>query len=224
MISQSDIARRFVPRPGRLMKEASGAGLMEALESRLLLSGIVPLAQSSGFGQAMPGLRAALSVVTPPPPAEVSIAATTATTLEGNAAKPGVITFTRTGGTLSQPLTVSYTITGTAANGTDYDSATPLTGSVTFAANSKTAVIDVIPVISGLADGPKTVTVTLNPDPGNAGAVPVVSNPSFEAVDLSTMGVFPGYLSDNPGSMPGWTSSEPDSTGINPVPLGEAGG
>ena len=54
---------------------------------------------------------------------------------------------------------VSYSVTGTATNGTDY---TTLTGSVTILANATTAIIDVSVLDDSLIEGNETVTVTLN--------------------------------------------------------------
>ncbi|MEH2367449.1 MAG: Ig-like domain-containing protein [Nostoc sp.] len=64
--------------------------------------------------------------------------------------------------TLSRPapaggLTVSYTVGGTATNGTDY---TTLPGSVTFAAGATTATVTVTPIADALAEGNETVILT----------------------------------------------------------------
>ena len=67
------------------------------------------------------------------------------------------------GGDLSQPLTVNYSIGGTATAGTDY---TPLTGSISFAANENTAFIQVLPINDLAAENAETVMITLQPGPG----------------------------------------------------------
>ncbi|MEB3189974.1 MAG: Calx-beta domain-containing protein [Snowella sp.] len=71
----------------------------------------------------------------------------------------GTFTLTRTG-VLTSALTVSYTITGTATNGTDYTSI-PLTA--TFAANSATAILTVTPTNDTIFEGtiPETIVLTL---------------------------------------------------------------
>lgn len=71
----------------------------------------------------------------------------------------GTFTLTRTG-VLTSALTVSYTITGTAINGTDYTSI-PLT--TTFAANSATAILTVTPTNDTIFEGtiPETIVLTL---------------------------------------------------------------
>jgi len=71
----------------------------------------------------------------------------------------GTFTLTRVGNTTAA-LTVNYTITGTAANGTDY---TTLTGTANFAANSATTTVTVTPTNDTISEGsiPETVTLTL---------------------------------------------------------------
>nr|WP_287676266.1 Calx-beta domain-containing protein [Microcystis sp. M038S2] len=68
-----------------------------------------------------------------------------------------VYTFTRSGVT-TNPLTVNYTIGGTATNGTDY---TSIPTSVTFAANSATATVIVDPTADTTVESDETVALTL---------------------------------------------------------------
>ncbi len=84
----------------------------------------------------------------------VSIAATNA-----NASSPstnGTLTVTRSGDT-SQPLTVPYTVSGTAVASVDYQA---LAGSVTIPAGSNSATITVSPITT-LVNATKTVVVNL---------------------------------------------------------------
>ncbi len=69
----------------------------------------------------------------------------------------GTFRFTRTGSPTS-PLTVTYVVTGSAVNGTDYQ-AIPLT--VTFPAGQATADVFVIPTVDSVVEGVETVIVTL---------------------------------------------------------------
>jgi len=90
----------------------------------------------------------------------VTIAATDAEAAEtnsGQTANPGRFTLTRTGST-SSALTVNYSIGGTATNGSDFNR---LTGTVTFAAGSSTALIDINPVNDTLVEPSETVILTL---------------------------------------------------------------
>ena len=68
--------------------------------------------------------------------------------------------FTRTGAT-TNPLTVSYSITGT-ANSSDYTGATPGTGkTITFAAGSSTAILIIDPTADSTVESDETVALTL---------------------------------------------------------------
>lgn len=67
------------------------------------------------------------------------------------------------GGDLSASLTVNYSVSGTATAGSDY---IPLTGRVTFAANEKTAFIQVDPVNDAAVENNETIVLTLQPGPG----------------------------------------------------------
>jgi Calpain family cysteine protease/Calx-beta domain/Ser-Thr-rich glycosyl-phosphatidyl-inositol-anchored membrane family len=78
-------------------------------------------------------------------------------TTAGQPLNPGQFTLARTGN-VSGALTVSYLVAGTAVNGQDYDS---LTGSVTFAAGSSTALVNINPINDGVLEGSETVTLTL---------------------------------------------------------------
>jgi len=69
----------------------------------------------------------------------------------------GMFRFTRTGSPASS-LTVTYAVTGTAVNGTDYQ-AIPVT--VAFLAGQATADVFVIPTADGIVEGVETVIVTL---------------------------------------------------------------
>lgn len=92
-------------------------------------------------------------------PPTVTIAATTPTTLE-TGASPGVFTVSRTGPT-DDPLTVSYSTSGSASAGSDY---TALSGSVTIPIGQSSATIDVSPIDDGDGDdttASATVTATL---------------------------------------------------------------
>jgi hypothetical protein len=71
---------------------------------------------------------------------------------------PGIFSLTRDGDT-SSALTVHYSLGGSAANGTDYQT---LSGSVVIPAGSSTATVTVEPL--GLLNILKTVVLTVSPD------------------------------------------------------------
>ncbi|MBI5759948.1 MAG: hypothetical protein HZA46_15630, partial [Planctomycetales bacterium] len=94
--------------------------------------------------------------VTPPTTPVITIAATDADAREaGN--NTGTFTLTRSG-VLNNTLTVSYTATGTASAGPDFN---PLSGTATFAWGSATTTITVTPVNDTAVEPVETVIVNL---------------------------------------------------------------
>lgn len=93
------------------------------------------------------------------PSALVSVAAFDASASEAGA-NTGTFRLTRAGDLtlLASPLTVTFTLTGTATNGTDY-TAVPLMA--TFAASQPTVDVVVTPTADALAEGSETVVLTL---------------------------------------------------------------
>ncbi|MFM9010531.1 MAG: Calx-beta domain-containing protein [Planctomycetota bacterium] len=100
-----------------------------------------------------------------------SLFTTGPTLVTANAADPqaheaglGTASFRVTrGGDLSRPLTVNYSVSGTATPGSDY---TPLGGRVTFPANENTAFITISPRDDAAVEADETVTITLQPGAG----------------------------------------------------------
>lgn len=97
----------------------------------------------------------------PPPLPTVRITAT-----DGGAAEagtdPGTFTITRTGDT-SQALTVSYAISGSASNGTDY---TAIAETVTIPAGESSVNVTITPIDDVLIEGSETVSLNLVSTPG----------------------------------------------------------
>jgi GH35 family endo-1,4-beta-xylanase len=79
------------------------------------------------------------------------------------AAQQAVFQVVRTGGSLALPVTVNYTVSGTAVANTDY---TALPGSVTIPAGQDSATIVITGLPSAVATGTKTVSVELQSGPG----------------------------------------------------------
>ncbi|MFZ4640570.1 MAG: ExeM/NucH family extracellular endonuclease, partial [Nodosilinea sp.] len=106
-----------------------------------------------------------------------------------------VYTFTRTGPTTS-PLTVNYTIGGT-ANASDYTGATPGTGkTITFLAGSDTATVVIDPIVDTTVEADETVTLTLvsssDYSVGTTGAVTgTITNDDLPVI---TLGVNPASV------------------------------
>jgi len=83
----------------------------------------------------------------------------------------GTFRFSRTGSTAAS-LTVTFTVTGTATNGTDYQS---LTGTVTFLSGIATVDLQVRPLADAVAEGTETVTVTITDSASNDVGAPSVA-------------------------------------------------
>jgi alkaline phosphatase len=113
------------------------------------------------------------------------------TALDGDAAEegvdPGTVRFTRTGG-LGAPLTVTYTIGGTASSA-DYLPA--LTGTVDIPALSATADVTITPIDDVVVEGAESVEITVIDaaayDPGTpvAATITIADNDVAPGVDLS---------------------------------------
>ena len=111
----------------------------------LTLTGVAPY----DFGSPVAGT---LTITDAP---QVSVIASDDSASE--AGDPGRFVLTRTGD-FAAPLTVTVALTGTATNGTDYET---LTTTVTFDALSGAAIVDVKPLNDALPDGSETVTLTV---------------------------------------------------------------
>ncbi|MCP9787052.1 ELWxxDGT repeat protein, partial [Cyanobium sp. N5-Cardenillas] len=130
------------------------------------------------------------------PPPVVSISLAPATAEEGEAF---TLTATRSGAVLSQPTTVTYTITGPAANAGDI--ATPLTGTITILANQTTATLSIGTVEDTVveADEPFTVTITnpVNGSIGTATATATILNDDAAALPVITLAISPASVLEN---------------------------
>lgn len=112
---------------------------------------------------AVTGSDGTFEMTTPP---QVYVRATEPTASETGPVD-GVFTFTREGDT-ANPLTVSFTLTGTATNGVDYVTV-PTT--ITFAAGDSSTNLVITPIDDSLSEANETVIVTL------------ASNPNYVMVD-----------------------------------------
>jgi serine protease len=108
------------------------------------------------------GTTACLASITIPqqlPPSQITVIATDAAAVEPGT-DTGTFTFSRTGDTTAS-LAVSISLSGTAINGTSYQS---IGNTVTFAAGASTATLTVTPLDNMTVDASRTVIVTLQPD------------------------------------------------------------
>ncbi|MCZ8222503.1 MAG: M10 family metallopeptidase C-terminal domain-containing protein [Microcystis sp. LE19-84.1B] len=106
-----------------------------------------------------------------------------------------VYTFTRTGVT-TDALTVNYTVSGTATNGTDYAS---IPTSVTFAAGSATATVIVDPTADTTVESDETVILTLAAGTGYTVGTPNAATGTITNDDLPsiTLAVAPSSVTED---------------------------
>ncbi len=128
----------------------------------------------SGFGFIQADL--AVDAVSAPTIPTVTISATDPAASEAGP-DPGTFTVTRTGSTAAD-LVVSYTVGGTATNGSDY---TTLSNSVTIAAGSLLAPITITPIDDLGVEGDETVIITLAPNP----AAYTIGTPASDTVTIA---------------------------------------
>ncbi|MEM8639679.1 MAG: S8 family serine peptidase [Cyanobacteria bacterium P01_G01_bin.54] len=99
-------------------------------------------------------------IAAPLPTATVILAPVAANATEGGT--PGQFVIVRAGLSLDEPLTVNYTLSGSANQGTDYS----LPATLTIPAGQESALITVQPLSDTLVESPETVTITLLDGPG----------------------------------------------------------
>lgn len=89
-------------------------------------------------------------------PTQVTVAATDANAAEAGL-DPGTFTLTRNGD-LASPLVVTFSMSGTAVNGTDYQ---PIGTNVTFAVSAATATVTLTPIDNTVVTAAETATLTI---------------------------------------------------------------
>jgi subtilisin family serine protease/subtilase family serine protease len=117
--------------------------------------------------------------VTITPSRQVTVIASTPQAAEAGLASGG-FTFSRTGNP-SGPLTVYYSVEGTASAGTDYQS---LSGQVTFDPGTSTASVTVAPIDDSEYESNETVIITVVPNPGYFLGSPVTATVTIVSEDL----------------------------------------
>ncbi|MFN3408048.1 MAG: beta strand repeat-containing protein [Limisphaerales bacterium] len=127
-----------------------------------------------------------------------------------NAAEPnidGEFTFTRTGGDTTQPLTVFYTISGTATRGVDWNTnsiSATTNASLTFPANITMVTVPIVVIDDSLGENTETVTFTLT---ANTNYVIGVNLPA--TVWIADDGDLPAFSITNLGGTYELTSGRP---------------
>jgi hypothetical protein len=115
---------------------------------------------------------------------QVSVVSSLASTPEAST-NDAVLTFTRLGNR-SAALAVTYSIGGTAVNGTDYAS---LSGAVSIGANSNTATVTINPTNDAIFEGPETAVVTVVAAAGYTVGSPNAATVTIDDNDLPTVSI-----------------------------------
>jgi len=104
----------------------------------------------------------------------------------------GTFTINRTGGPTTNPLTVSYAMSGTATNGTDY---VAVSGSATIGAGASSTTVAITPIDDSVYEGNESATLTLT-----AGATYSVGAPGSATVTIADNDPAPPSPSSGGGS------------------------
>jgi hypothetical protein len=105
----------------------------------------------------------------------VNVSANPATTSEDTPGSPGIITLTRS--SAGVPLTVNYTLTGSANYGTQYSIGPgATTTNVTFSSTALSTNISIVPIDDGIPSSTTQVILTLQSGNGYAGAGSAIVN------------------------------------------------
>ncbi|NCR92178.1 MAG: hypothetical protein GPJ05_25380, partial [Microcystis aeruginosa G13-10] len=151
---------------------------------------ILTLATGTGYTVGTP--NAATGTITNDDTSVTLAVSPTSVTEDGTANL--VYTFTRSGDT-TNPLTVNYTIGGTATNGTDY---TSIPTSVTFDANASTATVIVDPTADTTVENNETVALTLATGTGYTVGTPNTATGTITNDDTSvTLTVSPTSVTED---------------------------
>jgi subtilisin family serine protease/subtilase family serine protease len=118
-------------------------------------------------------------VVRVTPANQISVTSSTVQATEAGTTA-GAFTVTRTGD-VSTPLTVQYTVAGTAVAGLDY---VALPGTVTIQTGASTAIVVVTPIDDGAFENDESVVLTLNPDITYSLGSPATSTVTIVSDDL----------------------------------------
>jgi hypothetical protein len=159
---------------------------------------VAALATGSDYYVGTPN-QATVTIDEEPPPIVTIVASTSPISETGST--PGIFTVTRTGPT-DDSLTVSYSVSGSASEGTDYDT---LSGNVTIPVGQSSELIDVTPIDDGDGDDTtpsNTVTATLSSSSaytiGNLNSATVTIDEDFKPI--VTISALPSSIAEVGGS------------------------
>ena len=122
-------------------------------------------------------------------------------TQPGAVPDPATFVITRSNGDLSQPLTVYYSVAGTALHGVDYDA---LPGSVTIPAGETQRTVTIMPRTDDMGEGPETVILSLadgndayRAGSSNSGSITISNNGSLPSLEVMASSAIAAEPSSN---------------------------
>lgn len=151
---------------------------------------------------------------------ELAITASTPDAIEGGQA--GAFTISRSGGSTALALTVTYAISGTATNVSDYAA---LGGSVVLPAGQTSVSIQVAPTDDTTTEADETVIITLQPDLNYTlgtttdATVTILDNDAPPTITLVSPTVTDVSIPNNVGLILEAESSRTTPTGVSQVPI-----
>jgi hypothetical protein len=140
---------------------------------------VATLASNPGYNIGNPG-RATVTMIDDDSPG-VALAATDTSAAEAGP-DSGVFTFTRTGST-ANPLTVYFSVSGSAINGADY---LQISNSIVIPIGSATALLIITPIDDNIKESDETVVITLVPSPNSSYSVMTASPKTVTIADNDT--------------------------------------
>jgi len=143
---------------------------------------VLRLSSSASYNVGNPGT--ATIIIVDDEGANVTLSASDANAAE--TANPGVFTFSRTGGTLSAPLVVYFTVNGTATRGVDY---TDIPDFVTIPAGASSFVLPITPINDAINEGSERVTLMLAPAPEYTVATTTPQTVTITSDDTGLVGI-----------------------------------
>ena len=159
------------------------------------------LTLQAGAGYTVGNSSAATAVIYDDEPTQVHVEIIDGKCLEQSSADVGTI-YLRRLGSREAPITVPYTVTGTATNGTDFAT---LTSTATINANSSSVILTITPTNDALVEGTETVTITAQTGTGYTLADPTSATMEIrddETVDVN-VSAFDADCRELPTANPG---------------------
>ena len=163
----------------------------------------VSLTLQAGSGYSVGTATAVVGTIVNSDPPVITLAVSPAQVNESGAQGGLIYTFSRSTAT-SEALTVGFSVSGSAINGTDTSA---IGTSITFAANASTATLVVNPLVDQLDESDETVEISLSNGSGYTvgTTTPVVGTIVNDSRPIVSLELAPAALSESAGTPLSWT-------------------